>query len=125
MHHPFMDLTGALRSKEGESPGKTREVRDGIFEEASKPPIEQAVAQFVFEFSEGPALQMFEHDAAQQTIRSNAWPAKVLGTEAPSPKFIRGQLQQLAVLEQFIEFIEGNVLDGGHFFGESEVEERR
>src|SRR2546427_4532201 len=85
MHHPFMDLTGALRSKEGESPGKTREVRDGIFEEASKPPIEQAVAQFVFEFSEGPALQMFEHDAAQQTIRSNAWPAKVLGTEAPPP----------------------------------------
>ncbi len=68
---------------------------------------------------------MLEDNAAQQTIWSNAWPAKVLGPQAPSPKLLRSQRQQLGVLEQFIELIEGNVLDGGHFLGKCEVEERR
>src|ERR1035437_852492 len=63
--HALMDLTGAFRSKEGKGPGKAGEIRDGIFAEASKPSVEQAVTYFVFQLAEGPALQMLEHDTTQ------------------------------------------------------------
>ena len=120
-----MYLTGAVWSEEGKGSGKAGEIRDGVLEEAGKAPVEQAVAQFVFEFSKGPTLQMFKDDTAQQTIRGDSWPSKVLGTQAPAAELLRSQLQESAVMQQCIQFVQGHVLDGGHLFGEGEVKQRR
>ena len=67
---------------------------------------------------------MFEHDATQQPIRGNPRSAKILGAQAPATQLLGSQFQELAIPEQFIELIEGNVFDGGDLFGESEVKER-
>src|SRR6266404_1909346 len=119
-----MNLTSTVGPKDCKSPRKTREIRDGIFKEASKPSVEQAVAQFVFEFPEGPAFQVLEDDTAQQTIGSDSRPAKILRTKASPAQLLGSQLQQFAVLQKCIQLVEGYVLDGRHLFSESEIEQR-
>src|SRR6266704_1829905 len=79
-----MDLTGALGAKQSKGSRKARVIGDGIFKKTGEAPVEQTVPQFVFELAEGPAFEMFEHDAAQQAVGGNSGPAKIFGTEAPS-----------------------------------------
>ena len=120
-----MNLTGALGAKQSKGPGKTGEIGDGVFKKAGKAPVEQAVAQFVFEFAEGPAFEVFEHDAAQQAVGGDSGPAEIFGTKTPSAQFFGTKRQECVVLEQQVDLVEGDVLDGGHLFGESEEEQRR
>jgi hypothetical protein len=120
-----MDLTGALGAKQSKGSGKTGEIRDGVLKKTGKTPVEQAVAQFVFELAEGPVFEVFEHHATQQAVGGDSGPAEIFGTKTPPAQFFGAEAQQLVVLEQQLDFVEGDVLDGGHLFGESEEEQGR
>ena len=123
--HPFVNLTSALGAKQSEGSPEAGVIGDRIFKKAGKATVEQTVPQFVFQLAKRPAFEVFEHDAAQQSIGSDSGPTKVFGTEAPPAQFFRAEAQELVVLEQQVDFIEGDVLDGGHLLGEGEEEQRR
>jgi hypothetical protein len=88
-----MNLTSALGAKQPKGSREAGVIWGGIFKKASEAPVEQAVPQFVFELAEGPALEVFEYDAAQQPVGGDSGPAKVFGAKTAAAQFFRGQPQ--------------------------------
>ena len=72
--------------------------------------IEQIGAQLLFEPAKRPALEVLEHDRAQQTVGRDSGAPKIYGALAPSRQRPRGNGHQGTIIEQQI-----NLASGGSF----------
>ena len=87
-----MNLRGSVLAEESKGAGETGKIRDGVFVKPSKAAIKQAGPQFLFQLTEGPALEVFEDDATQQPVRSNGGAAEISGTGAALGQGLSGHL---------------------------------
>ena len=88
-------------------------IRDGVFIKAGEAPIEQIGAQLLFEPAKRPALEMLEHDTAQQPVGGDGATPKIHGTLAAARQGPRANGYQLRIIEQEINLAEGRVPQAG------------
>src|SRR6266404_4819972 len=119
-----MDPRSSVLAEKAKGARKTGKIGDGILIEASKSAIKETGPQFSFQLPEGPVFEVFQGDATQEPVRSNGGAAEIGRTSATLGQGLSGQIDQGAVVQQFIQRIEQIVGDSRGLLREGEVEQR-
>src|SRR5947199_588886 len=106
-----MDPRSSVLAEKAKGAGETGKIGDGILIEASKAAIKETGPQFPFQLPEGPAFEMFQGDATQEPVWSNGTAAEIGGASAALGQDLRSQIDQWAVVQEFIQRIEQIVGD--------------
>jgi hypothetical protein len=101
-----MDGVGHFRGEQGEGAAEGTEIGSEVGVETGEVAVDEAAAQFPFQFAEAPALEMFDDATTQEAIGRDAVPSGAGRGGITLAQALPDEVDQVGVLEQAIDGIE-------------------
>jgi hypothetical protein len=105
-HNPLMNLLGELGTEQGKQAAESAVIRGGLGVKVREAPIDQIAAKLSFQSAKTPALEVFQHAAAQQAIGSDPGATGAQGSGMVGGQAAADPFDQQRVIEEVVDRLE-------------------